>query len=79
MGNENQPHDSDRVERAAKIIANPAAYKVCEGCESIVTAKTTVCSNCYAYRFDSSPERVVEQAKLLASRERRSVISADLD
>lgn len=79
MPSENQPHDSDRAERAGKIIANPTAFKVCEGCESIVTAKTTVCSNCSAYRFDNSPQRVIEQAKLLASRERRSVISADLD
>lgn len=75
----NQPHDTDRAERARKIIENPGAFKVCEGCESIVLKKTTVCSNCNAYRFDESPQRVVAQAQALAARERRSVISADFE
>ena len=72
-------HLEDRAARARKIVAAPQNYKVCEGCESIVTARVAACPNCHGYRFDESPERVVEQANLLASRPQQSVTSEDLE
>lgn len=74
-----ESHLEDRAERARKIIDAPEKFKVCEGCESIVTARVVTCPNCHGYRFDESPERVVEQAKTLASRPQQSVTSADLE
>jgi len=73
------PHLADRAERARKISASPANFKVCEGCDSIVSARVATCPNCHGYRFDESPARVVEHAELLASRPQRSVTSADLE
>lgn len=69
---------SDRSAAAAKIAANPAGYKVCEGCESIVGHATALCPNCHSYRFDASPERVVRQARILGSREQTTVTAEDL-
>lgn len=77
MSNENA-HLADRAARAEKIIAAPENFKVCEGCESIVAARVVDCPNCHGYRFDESPESVVEQARLLASRPQRSVTAQDL-
>ena len=71
------PPDS-RQAKAAKIAANPGAYKVCEGCDSIVGAGAVLCPNCHSFRFDASPQRVVEQARLLGSRDQTSVTSSDL-
>ena len=71
-------HLADRAARAEKIIAAPENFKVCEGCESIVTMRVTSCPNCHGYRFDEAPERVVEQAQLLASRPQQSVTAEDL-
>ena len=67
-----------RAEAAAKIAANPAAYKVCEGCNSIVGGGTDICPNCHSYRFDASATQVVRQARLLGSREQTSVTASDL-
>lgn len=69
----------DRRARARKIVEAPQNFKVCEGCESIVTARVVTCPNCHGYRFDASAERVVEQANLLASRPQQSVTSEDLE
>lgn len=74
----NDSHLSERARKAEKIIANPTAYKVCEGCESIVTARVPTCPNCHGYRFDEDPKSVVEQAKRLASHAQTSVASDDL-
>ncbi|WP_174582742.1 hypothetical protein [Candidatus Methylacidithermus pantelleriae] len=71
------PELEDRKKRAEKIIASPESYKVCEGCDSIVGAKVTNCPNCGSYRFDSSVERVVEQARILGSRPSRSISMTD--
>ena len=68
----------DRAATAARIAANPIGYKVCEGCDSIVGSNTALCPNCHSFRFESSPQRVVEQARLLGSREKRSVTAEDL-
>lgn len=74
-----ESHLDDRAERARKIIGAPEKFKVCEGCESIVTTRVVTCPNCHGYRFDEASERVVEQATILAARPQQSVTSADLE
>ncbi|MCX6967503.1 MAG: hypothetical protein NTZ46_06935 [Verrucomicrobia bacterium] len=71
-------HLKERARKAAKIIAKPAEFKVCEGCDSIVAVRVATCPNCHGYRFDEKAESVVEQARLLASRAQTSVIAEDL-
>lgn len=71
-------HLSERARKAEKIIAKPTDFKVCEGCDSIVTARVATCPNCHGYRFDEDPEAVVTQARILASRAQTSVASDDL-
>jgi hypothetical protein len=68
----------ERAVQAAKIAENPRQYKVCQACDSIVTRRSATCPSCHGYRFDEDPEAVVEQAKILGSRERTSVLSEDL-
>jgi hypothetical protein len=72
-------HLSERAQKAAKIIASPEKFKVCEGCESIVARRVATCPNCNGYRFNDEPAAVVEQAKLLGSREQQSVVHEDLE
>jgi Zn finger protein HypA/HybF involved in hydrogenase expression len=73
------PQEPDsRQAKAAKIAANPAGYKVCEGCDSIVGGGAVLCPNCHSYRFDISAERVIQQAKALGAREQTSVTAGDL-
>jgi hypothetical protein len=67
-----------RQDKARKIAANAASYKVCEGCDSIVGIRTVLCPNCHSFRFDESPLRVISQAQLLGAREQNSVTSSDL-
>ena len=69
---------TERTKRAAEIIAEPRGYKVCEGCESIVTIEANVCPNCHGYRFDEDSGRVISQAGLLGSRPQTSVRPEDL-
>lgn len=75
-----QPSESPdtRQKQAAKIMEQPEDYKVCEGCGSIVTARTSQCPSCHAYRFDDTSARVLSQATLLAQRQASSVLSSDL-
>jgi hypothetical protein len=72
-------HLSERARKAAKIIAEPDKFKVCEGCDSIVAARVATCPNCNGYRFNEDAEAVIEQARLLGSREQQSVIAEDLE
>ncbi len=72
------PHLSERSEKAAKIIAQPGSFKVCESCDSIVAKRVALCPNCNGYRFDDEPARVIEQAKILAGRAQTSVTHEDL-
>ena len=69
---------SDRAKKAEKIIARPQGFKVCDVCDSIVTARVATCPNCNGYQFDPSPEAVIAQAKILATREQTSVAAQDL-
>lgn len=68
----------ERIKQAEKIMEQPDDYKVCEGCGSIVTARTVSCPNCHAYCFDETSESVKKQARLLAKRAAHSVLSSDL-
>jgi len=72
------PPSQSRAETAAKIASNPSAYKVCEGCDSIVGSGAALCPNCHSFRFDSTAEKVIGQAHLLGSREQTSVTADDL-
>lgn len=67
----------NRKQAAERILAAPDSFKVCECCGSIVAAKAVVCPLCNAYRFDASRETVTLQARVLASRERKSIDLAD--
>ena len=71
-------NSGDRGEAAAKIIAHPAGYKICEQCDSIVSKRAAHCPNCNGYRFNDEASAVVEQAKHLASRPQTSVTDNDL-
>ena len=73
-----EPEMTDRMKKAQEIASNPSAFKVCEGCDSIVAVSACVCPNCHAYRFDKSPSRVVDQAIYLGSRKKTSVTITDL-
>ena len=70
--------DKNRIAAAIKILAEPWNYKVCEGCDSIVTEKTIICPNCKAYRFDDNNISVGNMAKKLAQEEQKSVTEKDL-
>ena len=67
----------DRAKQADKIVKNPANYKICQGCDSIVLLKTHTCPNCASYRFQEGADAVVAQARVLGNRERRSVVPED--
>ena len=69
---------SERAAKAAKIAEEPQLYKVCEGCDSIVTKRVATCPGCHGYRFNEEPDVVVRHAKMLGSREQRSVVTEDL-
>ncbi|MEI6350340.1 MAG: hypothetical protein WCP06_04460 [Verrucomicrobiota bacterium] len=69
---------SERARKAAVIIAKPADYKVCEGCDSIVAERVATCPNCHGYRFNGEAAAVVEQARALATRAQTSVAADDL-
>ena len=68
----------ERAEKAREIASSPDDFQVCEGCDSIVAARVTLCPNCHSYRFDTSTPRVIQQAIELGSREQQSVTAADL-
>lgn len=75
------PQDSNenRLKQAERIASQPKQYKVCEGCGSIVVARAVTCPSCHAYLFDSTPQRVVAQARELALKNPVSVTASDLD
>ncbi len=77
MNEESERSSSSRADVAAKIKKKPSAYKVCEGCGSIVVQKASVCPNCNAYRFDGSIDAVLAQVDILASRDPLSIDKSD--
>lgn len=72
------PHLTERLEKAAKIIADPHNFMVCESCDSIVAARVALCPNCNGYRFNRAAEVVIEQARTLAARAQTTVTHDDL-
>ena len=70
---------NERQRQADKIVKNPARYKVCEGCDSIVVASAATCPSCHSYRFNDNCDHVKAQAQLLATRERKSVLATDFE
>ena len=70
--------DSERTRQAAEIVTRPGRYKICEGCDSIVSRRVPTCPNCYGYRFNTSRQAIIAQARLLGSREKTSVTAEDL-
>ena len=69
----------ERARQADKIVKNPANYKICEGCDSIVLKKVATCPNCASYRFEESEETVIVQARMLGQRQRTTVLASDLE
>lgn len=57
-----------RHECALRIIADPCAHQICEGCGSIVLREATICPRCKSYRFERSPRAIVSRAAYLGSR-----------
>ncbi len=70
--------DPERARQAAEIVARPGRYKICEGCDSIVSRRAPTCPNCYGYRFNTNRQAIIDQARLLGSREKTSVTAEDL-
>lgn len=70
---------TSRLKKAKEIASNPEGFKVCEGCDSIVVLSAVTCSNCHAYRFDTSVSRVVDQAIYLGGRKQVSVSIENLN
>jgi hypothetical protein len=68
----------ERSRQADKIVKNPSNYKICEGCDSIVLTKAVTCPNCAGYRFEETAQLVIEQARMLVSRQRQTVLRSDL-
>ena len=76
----NEAHSlQDRAKSAEKIIRNPRKYKICLGCESIVSAEISTCPNCHAYRFEGDKDLVVAQARFLSGRERQTILASDFE
>jgi hypothetical protein len=69
----------ERARQADKIVKNPSRYKICEGCESIVVSTAVTCPSCHSYRFNEDAVSVTAQARLLAQRQRQSVLASDLE
>lgn len=69
----------NRQKQAQKIIDNPEDYKICIGCNSIVTRDVGICPNCQAYRFEFDEKDISELAIILGNRENKSVILKDLE
>lgn len=63
---------AQRKERCQEILANPAEYKICEGCSSLLydfKGRDGHCPFCSAYRFEKNIDAIIELAKLLGDRE----------
>ena len=67
----------ERKQRADKIISDPGNYKICHGCESILTAEVPTCPNCHAYRFEGEQTLVIAQAERLSGRTRQPALMAE--
>ena len=57
-----------RAEIAASISRHTDLYKICEGCESIVSIHTIFCPICNAYRFNEDGIDILQRADVLAKK-----------
>ena len=73
-----EQHMADRQAAAERVVADATHYKVCEGCDSVVSSNSVTCSQCHGYRFVSDPNRVINQARLLALTPQQGVSPEDL-
>jgi hypothetical protein len=69
---------TERAQLAAEIVEHPRRYKICEGCDSIVARRVATCPNCFGYRFNTGQKAIINQARVLGSREKTSVTAEDL-
>ena len=67
-----------RLEQALIILLQPELFKICEGCDSIVTSKTVISPSCKAYKFNENLNDIVEHTKEISVREQQSVTEEDL-
>jgi len=56
-----------RQEWAQRCIENPHLFKTCDQCRSISYEDEGRCYLCGCYRFNESPEFVIESAKIIGS------------
>ena len=70
--------DEKRIAAAIKIMTEPWKYKVCEGCDSILTETAVICPSCKSYRFDFEEVSVVNMAKDLSTKNQKTVTEKDL-
>jgi len=59
------------------VIENPDLFKVCDGCESIVSFKTNICPVCSSYRFIDESKTVKIMAKKFKNKPRQSLLDSD--
>ena len=69
---------SERLAKAIQIALYPENYKICEGCDSIVTKNTRICPNCHSYRYNEDKSEIMNQAANLGKEEQKSVTPEDL-
>lgn len=69
---------SSRKEAAEYVAKKYKQFKVCEGCESVVSNQLPICPICYTYRFDASKEAVISTSLRIGSRERETLLDSDL-
>lgn len=65
------------AENVPQVLEQPEAYKICEGCESLLSVERATCPSCYSYRFDTDREKIVLYAKSLANRLQAAISEED--
>ena len=58
-------HTEFRRLKVESFLAEPAKFKVCDQCGSIVPVTSGLCPFCHCYRFDETAEGVIATAALI--------------
>ena len=74
----NEEDITSRLAQALVILLQPEQFKICEGCDSIVTVKTVICPSCHSYRFNDDTEEVIAHTEIISRKEQCSVTKDDL-
>ena len=69
---------TSRLAQALVILLQPEQFKICEGCDSVVTRGTRICPSCHAYRFNEDMNYIVSHTKKISTQEQQSVTKEDL-